>query len=299
MRHPLIAHQLHDEAAEVDARRRRGAAEEDDLHRRIDTVKHEVDALQIHVMRASSPWYRQLSTLVPLFVSVAALLFSFATTYISESRVHRQETHATRAELRSLIQRLTALPKENLDFARTYANDPNAVLQLTSAVNTENNVLASQATELISELPGDVTATEYYAVAYALITSGLTAQSEKLLKGGLEVADDVPGETALLRQYASLLFSTGDITGGRARWQQAMEIFRKYPERNPVVVASTHAFTQMAWADAELNRGQCPQARRHIGSASAYIAKTADDPLKQQVSAVARAVEQACGPAAS
>lgn len=248
-------------------------------------------------LRDAAPWYRQLSMLVPLGVSVAALLFSFGTTYISEQRVQRQETHATRAELRSLIQRLTVLPKENLEYTRTYAKDPKSVLVLTSAINTENNVLANQAAELIFDLGGDVSATEYYAVAYAMITAGLTANAEKLLNRGLEVADDIQGETALLRQHATLLFAVGDLKRGRARWKQAMSIFEKYPERNPFVVSSTHAFTQMAWADAELSRGQCPQAWRHIRSGRAYISETFNDPLQHQVSAVAAAVERTCGPA--
>jgi len=248
-----------------------------------------------NVSDGSVPWYRQLSTLTPLVVSVAALLFSFGTTYISEKRVQRQETHAARAELRELIQRLTALPKENLEFTRAYAKDPTAVLHLTSSINTENNVIASQAAELIEELPGEVTATEYYAVAYALITTGRTAEAERLLQDGLAVADDVPGETALLRQFAVHLFVTGELERGRAMWQRTMEIFRKYPERNPLFVASTHAFTQMSWANAELGRGQCEEARRHADSAKAYVARAANEQMARQVNAVVQAVARTCG----
>jgi hypothetical protein len=50
-----------------------------------------------------------------------------------------------------------------------------------------------------------------------------------------------------------------------------MEVFQDYPEQNSGVVAQTHLFTQMYWADAELVNGQCREAWSHFDSARSYF----------------------------
>ncbi len=50
----------------------------EDLVQRVDTMKREIDALQIAILSQKKPWYKE----IPIIVSVAALLFSFGTTYV-------------------------------------------------------------------------------------------------------------------------------------------------------------------------------------------------------------------------
>src|SRR3954463_15025024 len=77
--------------------------ERSSLERRVDTMKQEIDALQIEVMKGSSPWYRNIPVVVSMAVAVLAFVFSLVTTVLSDRRIGQEEKHQTRVELRSLI----------------------------------------------------------------------------------------------------------------------------------------------------------------------------------------------------
>jgi tetratricopeptide (TPR) repeat protein len=259
-------------------------------------MKREIDALQIQAAEASRSWYRQFPVVLPILVSVAALLFSFAATYFSEKRLDRQEAHAARAELRGMIQRLNELPRENLEAYRTHAKDPMAIRRISGYLNVESIVLSKQAAELMADLPGDVTAPEYFSVALALTQAGYSEQGEELLRKGLGAAEDAPEEADLLRQYAAQLFAVGDIAGGRARFEEAMRIFSKYPEENTGYVASTHAYTQISWAEAEISQRQCPEAEEHIEQAREWVSRMPGQWLSNQLAVTAETVRTTCDP---
>jgi tetratricopeptide (TPR) repeat protein len=245
--------------------------EHDDVEAQLSLMKREIDALQIEASRAGAKWYKQVPVVVSVLVSVLALAFSFGTTIVSERRLAREDDHEARVELRSLIQRLTALPKENFDLSRNYRKDPVAVQQLSGFTKLENTVLSKQAAELTNRIAEDVTATEYYTISIALENSGFTHQSGELAARGVEAAEDAQEEVELLRLYGNHLFMIGDTKAGRDRYQQAMEVFEHYPEKNSSVVADTHLNTQLFWAEIELNSGQCRQARSHFDSARSYL----------------------------
>src|SRR2546426_3294976 len=92
----------------------------EELEQKVDLMKREIDALQIAITGQTNPWYKNISTIL----SVVALLFSFGTTYVSYHRTSVQDIQSRRQELRGLLQRLAALPKENVDIQKKYANDP-------------------------------------------------------------------------------------------------------------------------------------------------------------------------------
>src|ERR1700722_17195400 len=93
-----------------------------DLEQRVDLMKREIDALQIFVTAGKKPWYGGL----PTIISIIALTFSFGTTYVSYRRTEAQDTQNLRQELRNLLQRLAALPKEYLATMKLYKDDPAA-----------------------------------------------------------------------------------------------------------------------------------------------------------------------------
>ena len=195
------------------------------------------------------------SRIVPILVSLLALGFAFYTDDKSENRASREEEHAQRAELRGLIQRLTALPKENRELAR---QDPSAWRQLSGSLQQETLILARQSSELIRQLPGQVTSEEYIAVAFALSSASQPTESEELTLEGLKVAKDASGEATLLRQLGAIRFINGDPENGRARFKQAMTIYQKYPEKNRNTVAFNSAFTALNWSEAALGQGSLP-----------------------------------------
>ena len=105
----------------------------EDLEQRVELMKREIDALQVTVTERSKPWYHNVSVLI----SIIALLFSFGTTLVSYHRNNIQEIQNARAELRGLLQRMAALPKENVEIGVKYANDPAVLAEWTSASHTE------------------------------------------------------------------------------------------------------------------------------------------------------------------
>src|SRR6266704_384604 len=104
---------------------------------RLDVMKREIDSLQIAIAGQKTPWYKTVSTVL----SIAALLFSFGTTFVSYRRTQVQDIQSTRQELRGLLQRLAALPKENLELNKRYAPDFNAIGIASSFINQENTLL--------------------------------------------------------------------------------------------------------------------------------------------------------------
>lgn len=140
----------------------------DELEQKLDLMKQEVDALQIAITGHTKPWYKNMSTIL----SIVALLFSFSTTYVSYHRTTIQDIQSTRQELRGLLQRLSTLPKENVEISKKYADDPASVKTVMGFINQEGSLLATQAAELAKNLPSNlVSGTEYYAIAVALQNS--------------------------------------------------------------------------------------------------------------------------------
>jgi tetratricopeptide (TPR) repeat protein len=239
-------------------------------------------------MKGAAPWYRQVPVIVPIVVSLLALGFAFYTNDKSENRASREEQHALRAELRSLIQRLSAFPRENFEL---YRKDPSAWRQLSGPIQRETLILARQSSELIHQLRSRVTSEEYIAVAFALSSAGQTAESEELTLEGLNAAKDATGEATLLRQLGTVRFADGDFEGGRKRFEQAMAIYKKYPEKNRNNVTFNSAFTQLNWSEAELGQRHCLEAWQHITSAKTYRSS-----IKTLIEATEKNVARTCGP---
>jgi hypothetical protein len=237
-------------------------------------MKSEIDALQVGMAEKSRSWYKQAATMIAL----AALLFSAVTTWYSEKRIHEQDVHSARQELSQLIQRLGALPKENLELREMYAKDPVARATLSGLLSQENDLLAKRAAEIIDILPPRrVSAIEYHAVASALTQSGVYDRSLQMIQRGLPVADDANDLTALLRSYAQLLYETGDLPGGQAKFQEALDVFKRYPVNVSWYVDSTHAITELLWARNELGQRRCAEANAHVRRAADHIARVRYD----------------------
>jgi hypothetical protein len=261
-----------------------------DLEGRLDTVKRELDALQIHVMKEKTPWYRQVPVIVSLLVSVGALAFSFWTDLKAEDRLELQREHEARVELRGVIQRLQSLPRERIELNRKYASDANTQATAQALIATETEVLARQAEELIKELEGQVTAAEYYAVIGGFVDSGRSVDLESLITGGLAVAEDATSAATLYRYAARARFTIGDTAGGRATYEKALKVFERFPERNQSLVNTTQAQTEVLWAEDELRIKDCDAAWRHVTLAQGY------GQFAGSVAQTVRSIEAGCGP---
>jgi hypothetical protein len=251
-------------------------------------MKREIDALQIAITEDTKPWYQNIATLL----SVVALLFSFGTTYVSYRRTAVQDIQSSRQELRGLLQRLAALPKENVDIRKKYADDPASMNVVGGFINQENALLARQAAELAKKLPGDlVSGTEYYAIALALQNSYDLSGADEFLKYSAQAAKDFNTEIAALRSTANLQFIQGRPEAGRVEYQKALNIFSKYPGYDPFTKISTNVWTELAWAFSEAGVDSLAFAHQHIENAKALVNGLPHSPgaemLKAQVSQAA------------
>lgn len=240
----------------------------EELEQRVDLMKREVDALQIAMAGSTKPWYQNVSILL----SVVALLFSFGTTYVSYRRTALQDIQNSRQELRGLLQRLAALPKENVEVTKKYATDPAVMSVLSGFINQENALLARQAAELAKKLPVDlVSGTEYYAIAIALQGSYDLSGADEFLKYSARAAKDFNTEIAALRSTANLQFVQGRPEAGRVEYQKALNIFSKYPGYDPFTNTSTNVWTELAWAFSEAGAGSLSFANQHVENARALV----------------------------
>src|SRR5450755_3406015 len=72
-------------------------------------------------------------------IAVLAFLFSFGSTLVSYVHTNNQDTSSAKAELRTLIQRLSSIAKET-SAANRYRQDPGLYNTIVSSLNQENVV---------------------------------------------------------------------------------------------------------------------------------------------------------------
>ncbi len=262
---------------------------------KFDLVKKEVDALQIEAMKPKI-WYRD----VPTLISLLAVVFSLSTAMASYLQVDNQNKLALRSELRSLIQRLTAMPAENVTLYKEYKDDAVTLNNLSSNLNTEYVLLAGQAVELTARIPNYISGPEYAAITQILLNQGVTEQVPALIEAGLKVSKDVNSHTALLRIQGTYNFSTGNLQEGRKDFQKAIDIVSKY-SNNQYFIANSKIYTHIVWAQSAQGHGHCKEADALLEEARS-VAQTLPagnftDTLKKQISSAqsyAKANPQAC-----
>lgn len=213
---------------------------------------------------ANTPWYHNVSTIIAL----AALMFSFGTTAVSARRAELQDVQASRQELRGILQRLNAIPREMMEAAKKHAMDPGLINGLSQAYNQESTMLSRQAAEIVKRLPSKVvSATECYAIAVAFQTSYNLASAKEFLGLALAKANNFNDEIGALRSSAFLDFLMGQPQEGRVKYQRALAIFTKYPNYDAYTVASTHILTELLWGGSEAMILQYQAAMQHADNA--------------------------------
>ena len=254
------------------------------LEQRLDEMKQQIDALQI-LVAGRSPWYEDVS----LWVAIIALVFSSGTTLFSYYRMHEQDILNLRQELRGLLQRLSTLPRENVENIKKYEADPAAMTAIGGFINQENTLLARQAAEIARKLPAkSVSAVEYYSVAIALQNAYDLEGAGEFLEKATQFAKDFNTEIAAIRMKANLKFLQGHAEGGRVEYQRALDIFSKYPGYDPFTKLSAHVWTELAWANSEASlSGPQGGALQHLENAERLLDAAMPSPgvakLREQV----------------
>lgn len=252
----------------------------DELVERVDLLKKEVDTLQAETGVRKTPWYKTPATII----SLAALLFSFGTTAVSLVRTYKQDVQDRRAELRGMLQRLAALPKEGFEVTLQHSDNPVAVRTLGGYFNQENSILARQAAELAMSLPENkVSATELLAVGIALQNSYDMAGARDFSERAVNASRTFNDEISARRTLAGHLFLEGSPESGRREYQRALDIFGTYKGYDADVQVTTHVETELMWASSEMRLGMRQDARQRLLRAEERLSNVRDSPMRDHL----------------
>jgi hypothetical protein len=248
-----------------------------DLASQVDSIERELENLKTAKSSAAPPFYKN----IPTIISTIALLFSFGTTYVSYQRTKQQDVHALRAELRILLQRLSAIPKDDVEIRQKYSLLPAAVSLLSGYNAQEHSLLSRQAAEIIRRLPKEqVSAVELTSVGRALLSID-NETADTFLTRAAEVATSLTEEVTALRTHGHLLFTIGKLDEGRVLFRKAFALQAKYKNYDPM----THVQTELAWTGSEHMVGQRERVQERLKSVDEYLAALPAGPVKEMAQA--------------
>lgn len=223
-----------------------------------------VEELERARAQRDKPWYRQASVLI----AALALAFSVTATWLGEVRAAERDEAAARVELSQLIQRLVALPRENIELQAAYADDAAVLNSLGGMIATEHTVLARQAHDVIDRVDEHATGAEYFAVAQALYQTGNYGAADALLDEGIAIETDPFSLAALWRVKGQVAFTTGEPERARDAMAHALGVFAAQP---PNIAAAADAYTELLWAESEQVAGDCAAAAEHLDLARRHL----------------------------
>lgn len=250
-----------------------------DLETRLQTMKQEIDALQIHVSQIDRPWYRQIANII----AILALLFSFGTTVVSFRHTSQQDLQQDRSELRELSERIYTLERDKIEFSQRYSKDQSIIESYAFEVDSELLVTAWQAAEIIERIPEHVTTAECTTVADQLADFDNNEHSMSILDIGIDRARDAGSLIQALYRYAEVLFAIGDFSSGGQKYQEALKVHERFPSRDRDYVRYTAARTQLTWAQSEIQYGRCKQAMGHVQAAAKYAEDINDEGWRDEI----------------
>ncbi|HEY0604669.1 MAG TPA: tetratricopeptide repeat protein [Herpetosiphonaceae bacterium] len=238
-----------------------------ELHETVQLLRDQVDALQIQVSKPQR-WFSDATTLIAL----GALLFSLVTTFFSYWQAQIQEIDDSRTELRTIISRMSQIPRDYLVYTQTLT-DANTVVELNGSLQAENAMLAARAYEISKDIPDYLTPSEYHLLAQSLFLSNQVERSLEINEFTIAKASGVNDLVPALQGKASILMLMGDVNGGRAIFQTALDVFQRYPTPIKFYELTTHFSTHMDWANAEFTIGQCAEGLKHLEEAHALLSQ--------------------------
>ena len=241
----------------------------DELRDEIKRLRNRVDSIEEVDRSKETPWYKNISTMI----AAAAFLFSFGTTIVSYKRTSSQDVHSLRAELRGILQRLAAIPKENIEAYYKYKDNPSSFNILSGYLNQENLILSKQASDAIKRLPKDqVSSTDYMAIALASQNSRNYDAALMNFKNALDAATVLDDEVVALRSLGAQQMVTGRTGEARANFQKALDIFAKYPGYDDPIKINTNLHAELVWAGSEASAKNLDLAAQHLTNAEQIVA---------------------------
>jgi tetratricopeptide (TPR) repeat protein len=231
-------------------------------------------------MAAEVAWYNDGATVV----AAVALGVSLVSSLISMWHTRSQDMQSAHLDLRAVLQRLLALPKETMDLQQKYKDDPNSLLSVNELSRQEMTFLASQGAGAVRKL-GDkrVSSAEYLTIGTAQAAVFDFKSQEEFLQKACETAHSANDELAALRLLANAMFSQQRVEEARADLQKALNIFSKYSGYDPATVAVANAITHIQWAGLEAGIGNIEGAQQHLAPVEAVMASLPPSPVTKML----------------
>jgi tetratricopeptide (TPR) repeat protein len=242
------------------------------------SVKKDTNARRTDEASQKASWHNYVS----IIIAILALLLSFGTTYFSSERIKEQDLQNTKVELRELLQRLSALPKEFAEITNKSLDDSNVAGAVYGSVANENALLSRQAEELARKLPRhQVSAAEWLTIGTALGANHEYNKAREILGYALEDAKDFYIEVVILRATAHLLFDMGKAGEGRSLYHKALDIFSKYPGYDERIQNEMTLNTYMYMAGAEAEIDNKADANQYLAKARSYLDRLPRGPERE------------------
>lgn len=237
--------------------------------------------------QTKTPWYKDVSVLIPFFALVFTLITSLAS-YIESSH---DDYLASRLELRETINEIVKMNEDFAEITAKYSDAPNVLAGLSAHYNTKNSILSQQATSLINSLEnsffgrGTVLDVEYMSVGQALSSSYMYDEALRLYIASASIAEESTTFAAALRSIAGIHMIKGDLDSMRQTMLEASLIYEdaNFSEEIEFKKAATNATTFIQWSQAELNLGYCDIAKQKINIAEGILPKIPNSPIKDQL----------------
>jgi tetratricopeptide (TPR) repeat protein len=225
-------------------------------------------------------------------ISLIALMVSSGTTFVTYIRTYKQDIQDDRRELRQLLERMIAIPREQLEITKKYASDRGTIIAFDQICNQENSLLSRQAAEVARRLktkgngwrsrlrkPGTsryVSATEYLSIGLALQRAYNLQGAQEFLQLAASSAVDFNDEIAALRYLGHIYFALGKPEDGRNTFRQASQIFSRYRDYDQFTQFNANIQTEINWAYSEASFSFKSNAGQHLDRAEELI-RTAPD----------------------
>jgi tetratricopeptide (TPR) repeat protein len=233
--------------------------------REIDRRLSIVETKQLEAENKSKEWSRS-DTISVVSIAVSATVAIWAL-WLTSSRTQDQTRHDLMSDLRAVIQRLQAIPKEMNEIAAKFP-DQNQGAPLIENLKLERAELARQAANILDRIPMDVSGIECEAICRVLFEFGFLSEAERVLNHwSRATANSGSSALPLIYTRAQLEFLRGHDEGGRSLYRQALELAGSTADDQHW--QGVH--TELRWAESETIRRNWKQVVPHFKGALAHV----------------------------
>jgi hypothetical protein len=223
-------------------------------------------------------WYKDAATVIAL----VSLLVSLAASAITIIHTRTQDLQTAHLDLRAVLQRLLAVPKEGLELRETYKGNDDHINFVNTLLQQELNVLASQGANAVRMLgPKVVSSPEYLTIARAQSDAGNAAAQREFITLACSVAKTPGDKLMALRDSGGAMFMDGNVQEGRRQYEAAMQVLNGAAPKSPEFAVTFGVDTQLTWAMLESRiPDNLAVAQAHITQAEQIAGSLPPGPLR-------------------